>query len=355
MNASANGIIPIDYEKLFDRSVAHDYYGVEPEPCGVYYDDDRGMVVEAVVEGGIYLQDLIQFAPDAFAFTGMGAPFPVPNVSRHLQVIGNDDWIHFCLRLGAGGYEDVSGYRKIEQPSRVCTIIRYPAGTHIWRVSPSDGTWRTACLWIKPKALADILETSSARIPAELVWLLDRKAEISNHVTVPIPAHLHAAVDGILGCRFRGGVRRAYMYSKYLEIMTTLFQAALDRRNGPTCKMSEQDTRRIHAVEAILRSQIDQLASLSTLAREVGINRTKLIFGFRAVYGTSVEAYWRDWRMQEASNLLRRDGLPVSEVARRIGFAEVSSFSRAFSRHFGMLPSERRMGGRDFGPLQEPV
>lgn len=342
MDASVDMNVPINYEMLFDRRVAEAYYGVEPEPQGQYYDDDRGMFVRTSVKGGTYVQDLIQFAPDALAFTGAAMPLPVPSVSRHRQVIGEDDWIHFCLRLGVGGYEDIDGYMKVDQPSRMGTIIRYPAGTELRRVSPTDETWRIACLWLKPSALTRLLETSHARMPQQLEWLTCERTETAHHLATPLSPQLFTAVNDILNCKFRGGVRRAFVYSKYLEILATLFQAALDQGNEPVHRVANKDLEKIHEVAHIVKSRIDCMEPLSELARAVGINRTKLVLGFRTIYGTSVEAYWRDWRMQEASELLRKQRLSVSEVAHRIGFSEVSSFTRAFNRQFGVPPSERK-------------
>ncbi|MGZ9724123.1 helix-turn-helix transcriptional regulator [Rhizobium miluonense] len=342
MDTSVDMNVPINYEMLFDRKVAQAYYGVEPEPRGRYYDDDRGMFVRTSVEGGTYVQDLIQFAPDALAFTGTATPFPVPSVSRHRQVIGDDDWIHFCLRLGVGGYEEIAGYQKVDQPSRMGTIMRYPAGTEIKRFSPTDDSWRIACLWLKPHALTRLLETSASRMPSDLEWLTRDKQDSAHHISIPLSPQLYTAVNEVLNCQFRGGVRRAFVYSKYLEILATLFQGALDHGKEPSYRLSDRDLGKIYEVATILKSKIDHMEPLAALARAVGINRTKLILGFRAVYGTSVEAYWRDWRMQEANEFLRSDGLSVSEVAHRIGFSEVSSFTRAFTRQFGVPPSERR-------------
>ena len=126
--------------------------------------------------------------------------------------------------------------------------------------------------------------------------------------------------------------------------LSTLYQLALHQNDRPSYKLADRDVIRIHQVAALAKTRIDSIESLASLARAVGINRTKLILGFRAVYGTSVEAYWRDWRMLEAKEMLRRGGLSVSEVAHKIGFAEISSFTRAFTRQFGTPPSEHSSG-----------
>lgn len=100
LHTSTNTPFTINYETLFDRRVAQAYFGVEPEPCGRYYNDDRGMFVKTAVDGGTFYQDLIQIALDVLALTSAGAPLPVPTVSKHRQIVGDDDWVHFCLRLG---------------------------------------------------------------------------------------------------------------------------------------------------------------------------------------------------------------------------------------------------------------
>ena len=38
--------------------------------------------------------------------------------------------------------------------------------------------------------------------------------------------------------------------------------------------------------------------------------------------------------------MLRSQGLSVNEVALRVGYSEISSFTRAFTRKFGVLPRD---------------
>ena len=148
----------IDYEMLFDRKIARAYYGVEPEPNGHYYDDDRGLFLQARVDGGPFKQDLIHFAPDALAFTGSGSPLPLPNVQHHVQKLGDQDWLHFTLCLDSGISENVLGQEVVEQGRHECTIARYPARSIIDRVSLLNGRYKVACLWLKPSALLRLLE-----------------------------------------------------------------------------------------------------------------------------------------------------------------------------------------------------
>jgi len=78
--------------------------------------------------------------------------------------------------------------------------------------------------------------------------------------------------------------------------------------------------------------------TLAALARRVGLNRTKLALGFKEIYGTSVQAYWRDARLSRARELLQNAGARVTDIALTLGYSELSSFTRAFSRRYGVLP-----------------
>lgn len=335
----------IDYQSLFDRQVAQTYFSVEPEPTGTYYPDERGMVVRTAIEGAPYFHDLIRFAPDAMAFTSAGAPAPA-RVARDRQIIGDGDWIHFCLRLGAAGSEDISDFGEVDQPSRACMITRYPAGTEINRAARQNDAWRVACLWLKPKALVRYLETSPSHVPNGLSWLVDEKLDAARHLSIPLTARMHLAVNDVLSCQFTGGTRRAFIFSKYLELLTTIYQSLLERSQASDVqpsKLSSNDLKKIADVESILTSRIENMDSLAVLAKRVGVNRTKLVLGFRAVYGTSVEAYWRDWRLQKARDLLCDSELSVNEVAYQVGYSEISAFTRAFRRKFGVPPKHGRV------------
>jgi AraC-like DNA-binding protein len=44
--------------------------------------------------------------------------------------------------------------------------------------------------------------------------------------------------------------------------------------------------------------------------------------------------------MQEAARLLKEQHLTVSEVGYRVGFTNLSHFSRVFERHLGLKPKK---------------
>lgn len=86
--------------------------------------------------------------------------------------------------------------------------------------------------------------------------------------------------------------------------------------------------------------------TVETLAREVGLSRSRFAEQFTALLGIGPMGYLADWRLQRALALLEEAGASVREAARRTGYLSAAAFSRAFARKFGRPPSEARSEGR---------
>jgi AraC family transcriptional regulator, transcriptional activator of the genes for pyochelin and ferripyochelin receptors len=82
----------------------------------------------------------------------------------------------------------------------------------------------------------------------------------------------------------------------------------------------------------------------SDIAR-IAINRDKLTRGFRELYHCSVGEALSERRLRQARTLLAASDLPVASIGYRCGYLNNASFTRAFSRRFGMAPTAmRRLG-----------
>ncbi len=88
--------------------------------------------------------------------------------------------------------------------------------------------------------------------------------------------------------------------------------------------------------------------TVGELAKETALSRSTFFDRFRREVGVSPMEYLLGWRMAIAKDLLRGDGVSVSEVAQRVGYSSSSTFSVAFARQVGASPTTyaRRHGGR---------
>ena len=97
-------------------------------------------------------------------------------------------------------------------------------------------------------------------------------------------------------------------------------------------------------MERIMRSVNAHMSepgyNVDTLAEDVGISRAQLHRKMKEMTGISSGKFLRNLRMEQAARLLRESKVNVSQVAYKVGYADLAHFSTAFKSHFGQSPSE---------------
>jgi AraC family transcriptional regulator, regulatory protein of adaptative response / methylphosphotriester-DNA alkyltransferase methyltransferase len=99
------------------------------------------------------------------------------------------------------------------------------------------------------------------------------------------------------------------------------------------------------AVGEIERGYARSDLSLSSVARSIATSRRQLQ-RVLSEHGTSFRQELQRVRMTRAAELLRDGRLPVSAVARAVGYRQPAQFSKAFRRHHGRPPSQLRGTGQ---------
>ncbi len=118
------------------------------------------------------------------------------------------------------------------------------------------------------------------------------------------------------------------------------------------------DVGRLEKVRQTVRSHLQSpLLGPQMLSRQVGMSRSNLYRLLESEGG--VTSYIQRHRLTEARNRLsnRRNSQPIASMAHDLGFADTSSFSRAFRAMFGVSPGGMRAGAMQQGaarPLLPP-
>jgi len=91
--------------------------------------------------------------------------------------------------------------------------------------------------------------------------------------------------------------------------------------------------------------------SLEALAAHACTNRTTLGQLFKRYLGMTVFDYLREQRLNEGLRLLQTTGLPVADIAGRVGYSHGRDFADAFKDRFGLSPAayRARAGGTPEG------
>jgi AraC-like DNA-binding protein len=131
-----------------------------------------------------------------------------------------------------------------------------------------------------------------------------------------------------------------YCKLKCEELLCHVITLLMQRESTPAKGMHIHDIKAIYAVKDYLLSHIDVPPNIAALAVEAAMSEPKLRKLFKQTFGKGVFEYYQSARMQEAALLLKEKRLSVSEVGYRLGFTNLSYFSRVFSQHMGIKPKQ---------------
>lgn len=160
-----------------------------------------------------------------------------------------------------------------------------------------------------------------------------------------ITPQMGQALQQILQAPYQGIMRRMYLESKVLELLTLQFAhwaqkpSVVRSRQIPSAELDQ-----LHAAKAILNGNINHPLDLNHIAQQVGLNEYRLKQGFRQVFGSTPFGYWHDCRMQQAQHLLLNSTLSIAGVAQRIGYRSPEAFCNAFRRQFRVSPKAYQLG-----------
>jgi YesN/AraC family two-component response regulator len=94
------------------------------------------------------------------------------------------------------------------------------------------------------------------------------------------------------------------------------------------------------AVHIVEKHLCDNAFDTPDFGRELGMSRSHLYRKLKSLTGQAPNEFIRTIRLKHGAKLLVDEGLTVSEVSYRVGFTNYTYFSKCFSDHFGMSPSE---------------
>ena len=140
-----------------------------------------------------------------------------------------------------------------------------------------------------------------------------------------------------------------YFKLKALELLFSLFMSLKKRTQTKPLKLTEANLKAVYQVRDKITSSLTEFCSVEELKKTGGMNELKLRRLFMQVFGKGFFEYFQQFRMSEAARLLREEKLSVSEAGYRVGFENLSHFSRVFKQYIGDLPKRYAKTWTDVG------
>lgn len=150
-----------------------------------------------------------------------------------------------------------------------------------------------------------------------------------------------------LGDLFRAGVIEeeekrpgwdAAVIGNTMTILANMKRAYIERSVGT---MRAEKPELLDMVTAYIEAHYAERMTVRDIAQKFYLSDSSISHQFKQKMGISIYHYVTQRRLISAKNLIA-DGVPLEQVAARIGFSDYSAFYRAFRQEYGISPRQYR-------------
>jgi AraC-like DNA-binding protein len=169
------------------------------------------------------------------------------------------------------------------------------------------------------------------------------QVRLRDHDLKPISGEEDKLLKQIFKTDLKDEFGRLVIYNRVLLLVEKiLYRFIITKLPAEKTKMlKDKDLGRLKEVEAILSQEsLEKFPSVEELSRVALMSGTKLKKNFKEVYGMKLYEFYNYNRLSKAKQSIENGEATIKEAALNIGYANISNFSKAFKKEFGMLPSQ---------------
>lgn len=280
--------------------------------------------------------DFLQIADSMYVVTE-NAAYSEPR----LEVVPGDGLLSFHVRL-SGGFTicaNRSSPIRVQGPSLLVWLQPDGIEASEWQLPGRREV--SVTVFCRPDFVSGLIPETGT-MPRHIRRFLGSEPGALNYCQLPIDSEILDTASRLVRSNYGGRMHLVHLEAKALELFCQILRAfdrlseAFDEQYG------ERDLERLHRAREILATRFTPVPTIHAIARELGINESKLKRGFKALFGKTVFEYGHECRMQHALQLLRDRHLRIGLVAEAAGYMHQTTFASAFKQHFGYRPKEIR-------------
>lgn len=139
-----------------------------------------------------------------------------------------------------------------------------------------------------------------------------------------------------------GELKSIYLKAQALDIMWQSCLALVADDAGGWQAPSLMSLRHCERVRDYIIANLEKDLSIDLIAGEAGASTSTIQRHFKEHFGITIFGFIRQKRLEAARAALATDGIPVSQAAHLAGYHNISSFTTAFRKSFGVTPKQAR-------------
>lgn len=137
--------------------------------------------------------------------------------------------------------------------------------------------------------------------------------------------------------------RPDFLKLKIIELLLVLSDPETISQALPWSALTSYQVKTVREIRDFMVQHFDEHHTVTDISGRFHFSATSLKQWFRMIYGTSMYAYLKSFRMDIAKALLTRTDHSILQVALYVGYENPSKFSSAFRDEVGMTPKQYRL------------
>lgn len=110
-----------------------------------------------------------------------------------------------------------------------------------------------------------------------------------------------------------------------------------------TNRLNLSDRNLAHETQKYIRRNFSQKLSIERICEHFLCSKSTLMNTFRNTYGTTINRYLNEVRLEQAVKLILQSGKTIGEISEECGFSDQNYFSKVFFKEYGITPTKYRM------------
>jgi AraC-like DNA-binding protein len=264
-----------------------------------------------------------------------------------VEVVPGDGLIQFNFKLSGDMSLAVSRPEPLRWNRPSLLVWAQPQGVDISEWTAPSARERFIIISIRPEFLAEHF-LASADAPQQLqAFLADKRKQVI-YTQRPLTSQTFDITTRLINNPFSGPLALVYTEALALELLCCAVSGFGAHTGAPTEEYSERELKCLHMARNMLMKHLAPPPTINQLARSVGMAKSTLTKGFKAVFGETILDFSLSCRMRHAMTLMRDQACSVAKASEAAGYSHPTSFTTAFRRHFGVRPIDvRRVKSRE--------
>ena len=259
-----------------------------------------------------------------------------------VEMVPGDGLVQFNFKISGDMSLAVSRTEPLRWNRPSLLLWAQPTGVDISEWTAASTREQFIIVSMRHEFLAEQILTAGVEVPEPLKAFVSNEREGISYHQHPLTAQTFEIAARLINNPYTGALSLVYTEALALELLCSAVGSFSLLQSNSSEEYTERELRCLHTARNVLMRQFAPAPTIAKLARAVGMSKSTLTQGFKAVFGETIFDFSLRCRMQHALSLMRDQNWSVVKVSEAVGYSHSTSFTTAFRRHFGIRPIDVR-------------